>query len=364
MAINTIKPTINLCPPARPEDEGSTETMSLSGTGTLSCSFNPVHLKESQSPKATVVLRATEHTPRDVILFTGYDLRTESPLLSPTSLEIWETNKHHFEEAAAGCNGFDIERAELLNSPIKKYLVNRVKSIGTGSEKKVFEGRSGNTPVAVLYPRAGCRHDILRTDRSPIESPHLACNLDKIEAEDGTILLIQKLYKQNAKEYLKEADEKNLLERCIKVAEATSKALRDLHANGYIHRDVKFANIFVSANEEIVLGDFGGTMKVDGKIHGGYGTPGFKSPEIARGGIPTTHSDMYSLGVMCQIMADHIDSKYDLEENGDIKAHSDFFHSLVRELKNENMYGRLSAEDVIGKIDIFRAEILGEHAAA
>jgi serine/threonine protein kinase len=76
-------------------------------------------------------------------------------------------------------------------------------------------------------------------------------------------------------------------------------ALRAAHAAGVLHRDVKPANVMLTEGRA-VLTDFGialveedPTLTVTGVL---IGSPGYMSPERARGERPTPASDLWSLG--------------------------------------------------------------------
>eukprot|EP00740_Mantoniella_antarctica_P010689 CAMPEP_0181375704 /NCGR_PEP_ID=MMETSP1106-20121128/16886_1 /TAXON_ID=81844 /ORGANISM="Mantoniella antarctica, Strain SL-175" /LENGTH=267 /DNA_ID=CAMNT_0023494151 /DNA_START=200 /DNA_END=1001 /DNA_ORIENTATION=+ len=76
-------------------------------------------------------------------------------------------------------------------------------------------------------------------------------------------------------------------------------ALRHLHGQGILHRDLKAANIFIAAGDIVKLGDFG-ISKVLGSQTGFcstvVGTPYYLSPEICMGRPYNKKSDIWALG--------------------------------------------------------------------
>ncbi|KAK1270299.1 Mitogen-activated protein kinase kinase kinase NPK1 [Acorus gramineus] len=82
-------------------------------------------------------------------------------------------------------------------------------------------------------------------------------------------------------------------------ARRVALALRDAHAAGVVHCDVKARNVLAGANPDSAkLADFGSaTRVVDGARAGGLrGTPLWMAPEVVRGEAPLPASDVWSLG--------------------------------------------------------------------
>lgn len=80
------------------------------------------------------------------------------------------------------------------------------------------------------------------------------------------------------------------------------------HARGVIHRDIKPDNIFVTSEGRVKLTDFGiaridGSMTTLGTVSGAVlGTPGYMSPEQARGITVDARSDLFSVGTVAYEM--------------------------------------------------------------
>ena len=80
------------------------------------------------------------------------------------------------------------------------------------------------------------------------------------------------------------------------------QALKYLHLNRIIHRDLKLGNLFLSDKMELKLGDFGLAAKLEfdnEKRHTVCGTPNYIAPEILENKIGHSYEvDVWSLGVV------------------------------------------------------------------
>jgi hypothetical protein len=86
------------------------------------------------------------------------------------------------------------------------------------------------------------------------------------------------------------------------VAEQLCRALGHAHAQSVVHRDVKPANILMSSEGRVKVGDFGVARLAEGSSDGAsatiVGTPRYMAPEQARGRAITPATDVYSVGIV------------------------------------------------------------------
>jgi hypothetical protein len=83
------------------------------------------------------------------------------------------------------------------------------------------------------------------------------------------------------------------------------QVIRELHERGYVHRDITDTNFIISKTGEVRLVDFELCHRLDCLTPDPpfcYGTPGYLSPEQAKGGKPTEKEDIYSLGSLLLFM--------------------------------------------------------------
>ncbi|MFJ4671578.1 serine/threonine-protein kinase [Kitasatospora purpeofusca] len=85
----------------------------------------------------------------------------------------------------------------------------------------------------------------------------------------------------------------------LHIANGLVHALRDIHAAGLVHRDLKPSNVMLTLDGPIVI-DFGIVRAADASVATRpgaiVGSPGFMSPEQARGLEADSPSDVFSLG--------------------------------------------------------------------
>lgn len=85
------------------------------------------------------------------------------------------------------------------------------------------------------------------------------------------------------------------------------RALAALHANGFVHADVKPSNIVLSQDDRPVLLDFGtATSHDDPDLGEVVGTPAYMAPERHAGVRPTPAADIYGVGiVLLELLGGH-----------------------------------------------------------
>ena len=88
--------------------------------------------------------------------------------------------------------------------------------------------------------------------------------------------------------------------RIMKIMRPVCAALGFAHQSGFVHCDVKPANIMINTNGTVLVSDFGIARMTDAATATmvGAGTPAYMAPEQARGDDPTPQTDIYALGVM------------------------------------------------------------------
>ncbi|MEN8164969.1 MAG: protein kinase, partial [Acidobacteriota bacterium] len=91
-------------------------------------------------------------------------------------------------------------------------------------------------------------------------------------------------------------------EEALEITKQAAAGLGEAHRKGIIHRDIKSANIMVTASGQVKIMDFG-LAKLEGGSpltgsHSILGTVAYMSPEQARGERVDTRTDLWSLGIV------------------------------------------------------------------
>jgi serine/threonine-protein kinase len=157
---------------------------------------------------------------------------------------------------------------------------------------KILEHRFTGTKVERRFLREGealrvLKHpNVVRVHRVGVDGPH-------------SWMAMELMDRGNAHRLAK-AKGRLPITWCLHIADCVLAGLQAVHAAGWIHRDVKPANVLVHGSGQVKLGDFGILKDGDSDLTApgvALGTASFMSPEQAHD--PTqvdARSDLFSLG--------------------------------------------------------------------
>jgi len=203
------------------------------------------------------------------------------------------------------------ERITKVNGDfhIKKYA--RGKFLGKGGFAKVYHFTNLETnkllagkvmPKANLN-RSRSRQKLMSEIRLHKQlSHHNIVKFEHVfEDQENVYILLELCHHQSLSELLKRRKRLTELEVQYYIVQCVD-ALKYLHFNRIIHRDLKLGNMFISDKMQIKLGDFGLATKLefDGeKKRTICGTPNYIAPEVLDGNIGHSYQvDTWSLGVV------------------------------------------------------------------
>ncbi len=128
-----------------------------------------------------------------------------------------------------------------------------------------------------------------------------AVSIYDVVEHDGTTWLVMEYVPSQTLSELLASEGKLSPERVGHIGAQVAEALSSAHTRGIVHRDIKPGNILVGEGDAAKLSDFGiargqqdAQLTQTGMV---TGTPGFFSPELARGEDPSFASDVWALGI-------------------------------------------------------------------
>jgi serine/threonine-protein kinase len=195
-----------------------------------------------------------------------------------------------------------------------------VRVIGSGGMGRVYLGERDDADdpgfrqrVAIKLSRAelatpGLEERFLRERRvlANLEHPNIARLLDGGTTADGRPYFVMEYVDGRPIDSWCDAEHAGV-ERRLDLFADVCAAVHHAHQHLVVHRDLKASNIFVTAEGQVKLLDFGiakilepETAVLSGRTETGtyWMTPDYASPEQVRGGAVTTATDVYTLGVL------------------------------------------------------------------
>jgi serine/threonine protein kinase len=199
--------------------------------------------------------------------------------------------------------GPDFTKGAILN----EFVL--LEELGRGSSGRVWLAENqvavGNEPKVVVLkiPRLQ-ESSILSEARNLtlLEHPRFPKFYRAGRTNDGLIFLVME-YITGRSLWSRLREEGRIPEEeALAITVQVLKGLEFLHAEGYIHRDIKPHNILIDAQGTARLADFGLAEKV-GTLSSTtiVGTPGYMAPEVWAGQT-CCQSDLWSVGVLLHVM--------------------------------------------------------------
>jgi serine/threonine protein kinase len=199
--------------------------------------------------------------------------------------------------------------AEWIGQRVDRFEV--LELLGGGGMGVVYRARDTrlSRTVALKFlppeltrdPRAKERFEQEARAASSLDHPNLCTILELGETPDGRLYIAMPCYDG---ETLRRRLESGPLpiDEAVDIAAQIARGLAKAHRNGIVHRDVKPANLIVTADGVVKILDFG-LAKLAGlaavsRTGSSAGTPAYMSPEQARGDEVDARTDLWSLGVV------------------------------------------------------------------
>jgi serine/threonine protein kinase len=210
---------------------------------------------------------------------------------------------------------------------VGKVLMDRVRivrPIARGGMGQVYLGEQTRMKrrcaVKVLDPRFAGSTDAVDFGRrflleasvaSKVSHPNVVTIFDYGESPEGCFIAMEYLEGRSLSEELSRTG-RLAPERAIHIAQQVARGLREAHALGVVHRDVKPGNIFRLKQDDdgdfVKVLDFGlvhESKSADGREPGAdviMGSPRYMAPEQVQGKEIDARADVYSLGAVLYAM--------------------------------------------------------------
>jgi tetratricopeptide (TPR) repeat protein len=180
------------------------------------------------------------------------------------------------------------------------------------------------------------------------DHPHLMADVESGEFEGGQLFMSMPLYRGGTlRERAKEGPPHDEI---VRWGKQLLSALAALHSKGYVHRDVKPANVLLDHRADVILADFDiarreGDPKLTQTAQQ-MGSLAYMAPEQQTGTSASPSSDVYSTGILLNELVTGRVNKNTPGE--DVEGH---LGDAIRKMTELNPENRVTADQAIGILE-------------
>lgn len=131
-----------------------------------------------------------------------------------------------------------------------------------------------------------------------LSHPHLARAYETVDGVSAPVVILETHVGMTLEEIIDERTRRLPVADLCHLGRQLASALHFLHGRGYVHLDVRPANVMGHAGTATLL-DLS-IARPPGRVRRGLGTQEYLSPEQARGDVVSAASDVWGLGVTLQ----------------------------------------------------------------
>jgi eukaryotic-like serine/threonine-protein kinase len=208
----------------------------------------------------------------------------------------------------------------LIGATVSHYrIVEKLGGGGMGVVYRAEDARLGRSVALKFLPQA-VPSDPMAIERfkrearaaSALNHPHI-CTIHDIGEHNGRQFIVMELLEGKTLKY-HVAGRSLEIGEIARLGEQIAEALEAAHAKGIVHRDIKLANVFVTARDRVKVLDFGlakllqpssaeTTLEESLQTRGPVGTLPYMAPEQVLGRQVDERADIYALGMVLYEMA-------------------------------------------------------------
>ncbi|MFO7543943.1 MAG: serine/threonine-protein kinase [Trueperaceae bacterium] len=181
-----------------------------------------------------------------------------------------------------------------------------VQKLGSGQTSHVYLARHpvfGQVALKLPRPELSLRPVLKRMFENEasitvkLSSPYVVSAYDGYPTGEGAFLALEYCSGGTLDQHLLERGQLPLERACALIIDV-AEGLTHTHERSVLHRDVKPANVFLTAEGRAKLGDFGTGMFQSEMNDERVGTAFYMAPEVFEGRHAGVRSDIYSLGIL------------------------------------------------------------------
>lgn len=193
-------------------------------------------------------------------------------------------------------------------SKIGDYYIKDDKDIGRGTFGNVYQAYKDRRPETIYALKKIDLFSLNGKDKQhcygevefmkTLQHPHIVKFHNSFKHEDRYLIIIMEYCQGGSLKHYIQQSQPMSEQECLEITSHISSALKFLHEQKTMHRDVKTDNIFLTADRKAKLGDLGLTRLLDNPtaLTQQCGSPLYRSPEIFEGQPYSEKTDIWSLG--------------------------------------------------------------------
>ncbi|KAF2011934.1 kinase-like protein [Aaosphaeria arxii CBS 175.79] len=320
--------------------------LSISGNRRGSLPFNASTNSNLSFPPATPT------TPRDHTNYFANGQPNVAPMVGLTQNDVDQSLAERFQSITL-CGSGEFSKVYRVEKPVGRGL-----SLLSPPTSRVWAVKKSKKPYTGNLDREKKMREV-HILRALSGHDHILSLSDSWEFQNHLYIQTEFCENGNLKDFLASAGYKSRLDdfRIWKILLELSLGVNYIHSNGYIHLDLKPANVFIDFHGSLKIGDFGLASTWPAARHiDGEGDRHYLAPEALQGRYDKP-GDVYALGtIMCEIAANIVlpenGSSWMRLRSGDFSELPSLVWSSESSLNRDENGEPIDAENALGSSDL------------